>query len=52
MESLAPGRDEELRKALVFIDEAIRNNLGAATTKIWLDSKCGQVDIPEGSWKE
>jgi len=52
MESLAPERDEDLRKALVFIDEAIRNNLGAATTKFWLDSKCGQVDIPEGSWKE
>ncbi|MDO9509625.1 MAG: phenylalanine--tRNA ligase beta subunit-related protein [Thermovirgaceae bacterium] len=46
MESLAPERDEEMRKALAFIDETIRKSLGAATTPFWLDSECRHVDLP------
>lgn len=45
MESLAPERDEEMKKALTFIDEAVRKNLSAATRPFRLDSGCRQVDI-------
>ncbi|GAB6281177.1 MAG: B3/4 domain-containing protein [Thermovirga sp.] len=48
MESLSPERDEEMMKALTFIDEAVRKNLGAATTRFRLDSGCRQVDLPAG----
>ncbi len=47
MESLSPERDEELRKALAFIDGAVRENLGAKTRSFWLDSGCMEVDLPE-----
>ncbi len=49
MESLSPERDEDMRKALNFIDEAIRKSLGAATSQFWLDSGCRQVDLPEST---
>jgi len=48
IESLAPERDEELRRALGFIDEAVRENLGARTTPFWLDSSSSRkIDLPE-----
>lgn len=46
MESLSPERDEELRRALDFIDFAVRENLGAKTRNFWLDSGCMEVDLP------
>lgn len=47
MESLAPERDEELRRALGFINEAVHENLGARTTPFWLDSSSRKIDLPE-----
>jgi len=47
MENLVPERDEELRRALGFIDEAVRENLSARTTPFWLDSGSRKVDLPE-----
>ena len=47
MESLAPERDEELRKALGFINGAVWENLGARTATFWLDADCRRVDLPE-----
>lgn len=46
MESLSPERDEELRRALAFIDGAVRENLGAKTRSFWLDSGCTEVNLP------
>ncbi len=46
MESLSPERDEEMMKALTFVDESIRKNLGAATRPFRLDSGCRYVDLP------
>lgn len=46
MESLSPERDEELRRALAFIDGAVRENLGAKTRSFWLDSGCMEVNLP------
>lgn len=48
MESLSPERDEEMNKALTFIDETVRKSLGAATSPFRLDSGCRQVDLPVG----
>ncbi len=47
MESLAPERDPELREALAYIDQAVRERLGAKTRSFWLDSGCVEVDLPE-----
>lgn len=49
MESLSPERDEEMEKALTFIDQSVREYLRAATRQFWLDIRCRQVDLPEGS---
>jgi DNA/RNA-binding domain of Phe-tRNA-synthetase-like protein len=47
MENLAPERDPELREALAYIGQAVRERLGAKTRSFWLDGGCMEVDLPE-----
>lgn len=51
MESLVPERDGELRQALDFVAEHVREHLGASVRVFWLDQECREVGLPEGQWR-
>lgn len=47
LESLAPDRDEELHRALAFLEERVGKDLRASTRSFWLDHECREVELPE-----